>query len=260
MSSLQRLQNSLAAAILSGDMSSQAGLFEAGGANATARLGIFRNNTIISLTECLKTVFPVTVKLADPRFFAYAAHEFITKHPPREARLSSYGAGFPRFLAGFDACKGFPIIAEMAVLEWAMSDSLNQIDEPPMLLAQAAEALVSGRQVHLMLQPNLRFAVSRWPLLDLWLDHQSGYSVQSKAIEPRRSRIAVMTRNDDIQCLELEQPRFAFWRAIRRGASLDTAATRVLSRDRLFDLVHETMLLFRSGLVIGAFTAANKDN
>lgn len=259
MSDLQSMQANLATAILSGDLSPLGGKFRAGNANAARRLNIFRNNTIISLTECLKSVFPVTLKLSDARFFAFAAHEFITRHPPCEARLSVYGRGFPGFLASFEPCKDFPIIAEMASLEWAISDSLNADMFPAITLAFAARVLGGDSTVCLALQPNLRFTVSRWPLLGVWLDHQHEPAVIRGPLKPATSRVAVMTRDDDVQCLELDPARFAFWRSIARGASLADAATKAVLRDRLFDVVRETILLFRSGLVTGVFTSCNKE-
>ena len=39
--------------------------------------------------------------------------------------------GIPRFLAGFEPCKDFPIIAEMATLEWAIAGALNEAEEMP---------------------------------------------------------------------------------------------------------------------------------
>jgi hypothetical protein len=68
------------------------------------------------------------------------------------------------------------------------------------------------------------------------------------------SRIAVSHHGEDIQLLELDAARFAFWRALARGLPLALAAERALTRDRLFDLVHETVILFRSNLVTGVFS------
>lgn len=259
MPDLHEIQSRMTVAILSGDLDAHAGLFRAGMASAGERLSIYRNNTIASLTECLRMVFPVTVKLSDPRFFAYAAHEFITKHPPQDARLSRYGAGFPRFLSGFEACRDFPILAEMAALEWAMYDSLNASAAPAIPLALASRALTDDRQIGLALQPGLRFALSSWPILGVWLDHQKPDETIRGPLRPVPTRIAVMTNSDDIQCLELEPGRFAFWRAAARGASLAEAARKALLRDRLFDVVGETVLLFRSGLVTGVVKSCIKE-
>lgn len=259
MPDLQTLQMSLSAALLSGDVNAVADQFCAGNADAAARLNVYRNNTLISLTECLKSVFPVTEKLSDPRFFAYAAHEYIMKHPPKEARLSQYGGGFHRFLKAFEPCIGFPIIAEMAALEWMISDSLLETENPAISLAFAAEVIARGEPLCLSLQPNLRFVLSRWPIIDVWLAHQQEHVIIQAPLCPRASRIAITTRSGDIQCLELDAARFAFWHSLAKGKSLEAAATQAILRDRLFDLVRETALLFRGGHVTGFYTSCPRE-
>lgn len=254
MPDLLTLQSQVTAAILGGDMAHIADEFLAGDGDASLRLNIFRNNTFMSLTEVLMATFPVTVKLSDSRFFAYAAHEFISRHPPREARLSEFGGTFPRFLAGFDACRDYPVIAEMAALEWAIAQSLNTEEERPAPANILTPEVIGRGGIGLRLQPNLRFSVSRWPLLGVWADHKKDEVVIATPLKPRISRVAVSTRGDDIQCVELDAARFAFWRSLVRGHSLEQAAERALRRDRLFDLVRETMLLFRMGLVTGHST------
>jgi hypothetical protein len=258
MPDLQTLQNTMADAILGGDLAHIADELDAGSASAKGRFNIFRNNTYMSLTECLKTVFPVTVRLSDERFFAYAAHEFISSRPPREARLSNYGAEFPRFLASFAPCREFPVIAEMAALEWAIAGSLNEAEEQPAPISLIKEAGLDGGRVGLCLQPNLRFAVTRWPLLGVWADHKEENVVIAGPLTRKVSRVAISRWGEDIQLLELEAPRFVFWRTLARGLPIETAAQRALARDPLFDLVHETISLFRSQLVTGVFTPIEK--
>jgi hypothetical protein len=258
MPGLHMLQDKMAAAILSGDTGAIADEIRAGQAYAAARFSIFRNNTFTSLTECLKAVFPVTVRLSDERFFAYAAHEFIAKQPPREARLSSYGGEFPRFLAKFEPCKDFPVIAEMAALEWAIAGTMNEAEETPAPISLIKQAGIDGGRIGLCLQPNLRFSIARWPLLGVWSDHKKETVVITGPLKRKVSRVAVSRRGDDIQLLELEPSRFAFWRALSRGLSIEAAAARALARDPLFDLVRETIALFRSQLVIGVFTPTEK--
>jgi hypothetical protein len=259
MHDLITLQDQVTAAILGGDMAHIADEFLAGEADAAMRLSIFRNNTFISLTEALKAIFPVTVKLSDPRFFAYAAHEFIARHPPSEARLSQFGGLFPKFLAAFEACKDFPIIAEMAALEWCIAQSFNEAEETPISASILTTETIGDGAVGLRLQPSLRFAISRWPLLGVWSSHQKEEVIITAPLSPRISRVAISTRDDDIQLIELDAARFTFWRALARGQRLELAAIRALNRDRLFDLVRETMLLFRSGLVTGVFTHLQRE-
>ena len=73
MPSLQVLQDTITAAILGGGTATISKELHAGPADVAGRFKIFRNNTYASLTECLKAEFPVTVRLSDERFFAFAA-------------------------------------------------------------------------------------------------------------------------------------------------------------------------------------------
>jgi hypothetical protein len=251
MADLAQIQREFSQALLADRLGSLRHLFTAGQADAGARLSIFRNNTLISLTEALKAAFPVTVQLADERFFAYAASRFIASCPPSEARLSQFGAAFPRFLAGFEPCRRFPIIAEMASLEWALASSLGAAELMPAPIDQLTLLDPGGPCVKIALQPHLRLVLSRWSLLDVWSAHKSGPGAVPGTLRRVNSRIAVMRHGEDLQFLPLEPSRFGFWRSLSRGLTLDQATARALARDPLFDLVSEMLLLFRMKLVTG---------
>jgi hypothetical protein len=241
MPDLQALQDQMAAAILSGDMAPVADAF-----SHPDRLTIFRNNTFASLTQALKTTFPVTVQLSDERFFAYAAHEFIAGEPPREARLSEYGAGFARFLVKFVPCQDHPILAAMASFEWALASSLNNAEAPPASVA-AIEQLTG--KASLVLQPHLRLTLSRWPVLQLWTEHKRADPPVPAPLMRKIERVAIIRHGEDLQFLPLDAGRFAFWHALARGLSLDAAANRAFTRAPSFDLSSEILLLFRLRIV-----------
>ncbi len=249
MPDLLTLQNSMAKAILTGGMEAIAPEFTAAKATPAARLRIFRNNTFASLTECLRSVFPVTEQLSDQRFFAYAVHEFVVQHPPREARLSEFGADFPRFLATFEPCRQFPIIAEMAALEWAIALTLNRGQEAPVPISAIGKLHPGQLDVSFSLQPHLNFTISRWPLIGVWAAHKRDPSTISGPLTKQVSRVAVTRLDDDIRMVELDEARFTFWRALARGLPLEASARRALTRDPLFDLLSETLLLFKTQLI-----------
>ena len=250
MHNLLELQNSFAAAILAGDMELLAQEFVAGKADAGRRLSIFRNNTFASLTQALKLTFPVTVQLADARFFAYAAHEFIAGKPPAEPRLSIFGAEFPHFLATFPPCRNFPIIAAMAALEWAIAEALNEAEETAAPIGMLDGLEAAGTAIRLHLQPGLQFVVSRWPVHTVWSDHKCHAEQDLTPLRRMATRIAIARRGEDIQFVQLDAARFVFWRTVAAGRSMEEAAVRALLRDPFFDLVSETLLLFRMHLVI----------
>ena len=242
---LRQIQSKTVTALLKGEFSDIAGIFS----TPPSRLSIYRNNTLISLTNALKATFPVTVQLADEQFFAYAAHAFITAEPPREARLSEFGGGLPRFLARFPTCRAYPVIAEMAAFEWAITRAMHGAETYPAPAALLERLCEGGGKLRLSLQPNLNFAVSRWNLVNVWMDHKTNASL--RPLERRITRIAVSRRGDDIDFVNLDPARFIFWRSLAGGRTIEHAMLHAASRDPLFDPVFETLLLFRAGLVTG---------
>jgi hypothetical protein len=247
MSSLAELQSQMTQAIFKGHAADIEQALVAGRADPTRRFAIYRNNTFLSLTAHLKAVFPVTAKLGDERFFAYAANEFIRRAPPREPRLSSYGAEFPKFLASFQASRATPILAEMARLEWAVQSALTTISRPIIDIAKLIDAGPDAAQAPLDLQSSLGFVVSHWPLARLWAS-------SGELLEPlsrRITRLALWREKDSVRVVELTSARLAFWHALARGFSLELSANRAVARDGNFDLPAELRGLFGAGLVTG---------
>ncbi|MBL8892952.1 MAG: putative DNA-binding domain-containing protein [Rhizobiales bacterium] len=247
MSSLAELQSQMTQAIFKGHAADIEQALVAGRADPARRFAIYRNNTFLSLTAHLKAVFPVTAKLGDERFFAYAANEFIRRAPPREPRLSNYGAEFPKFLARFQASRATPILAEMAQFEWTVQSALTTATKPVINLDRLIEAGPGAALSPLELQPCLGFALSHWPVATLW-------AASGEAAEPlaeRSSRLAVWRERDSVRVAALSKARFAFWRTLARGFSLEFAASRALARDSDFDFPAELRGLFGAGLVTG---------
>ncbi|HEY7748389.1 MAG TPA: DNA-binding domain-containing protein [Aestuariivirgaceae bacterium] len=252
MRNVAELQSEITLAILSGDVSSLVSELKTSNADVSRRFAIYRNNTLLSLTNHLKAVFPVTARLGDERFFAYAAHEFIRRSPPSEPRLSAYGAGLAKFLSRFAPCRDAPILSEMAALEWAVQSALTSEDKPPLGANTLSSAVpLEGSGARLVLQPSLNFTLSRWPLIPLWRMNGSSDS----PLRPRLSRIAVLRSGDKVRLFDLPSARFVFWRSIAKGAPLDHATMRAIARDPQFDLVGEIVMLFRAGFVTGVESA-----
>jgi len=258
MSELKALQERMARAILERDMGNIAAEFTAGTARPENRLNIYANNTYVSLKACLRATFPVTLLLADERFFDYAADIFIAAHPPREARLSYFGAGFPRFLATFQPCRDFPVIAEMASMEWAIADMMNAPQLQPAPMSAVAAITRAQGDPGLGLQPNLRFVITHWPLVQTWHEHRHGAPAVMSPLSPTVTRTVITRQADDIHFITIESARFAFWRMLASGKPIRAAASRALARDRLFDLVSEIALLFRLRLVTDVFSSSTE--
>jgi len=221
------------------------------GADAHARLGIYRNNTFASLTAALLAVYPVTARLVDERFFRYVAHQFITAHPPAEPRLSQFGAMLPRFLAENGPLRDMRYVAETARLEWAIARALDLSWRAPMNIADMAAQATPGA-VALDLQPSLQLFASRWPAYSIWTAHQqAGDPALDFVRRGNAERVAVWRRGASIRMLRLDAAPFAFLRGLARHDTLDQAVTRALRTDPFFDLATALAQLFREGVVTG---------
>ena len=162
MLTLDRLQYTIANAVLGNAQFGLSPLLEVGPSDPLRRLRVYQNNTRSSLTSTLLAVFPVTARLVDERFFRYAASRFIRFHPPSEPRLVRYGSAFPNFLRTFEGLADMPFVAETARLEWAIAEALDEASLHPAPLAALTAA--AEETPELVLQPSLRFVVSHWPL------------------------------------------------------------------------------------------------
>ncbi len=252
---LETLQRVMTASILSQTSSRLGSKLEAGDANPVNRFGIYRNNTLISLTESLKANFPVTVRLVHERFFHWAAREFIRRHPPDEARLSSYGAKLPAYLAALPACRSVPYLAELARLEWAICTSLHA-EECDSCSIEMLSRLGGGvGDARLVFQPTLQLIPSRWPIIDIWNAHQRSPVELPGAITRRPTHVQVTRSADRIRLSSLSKGRCAFRRGLARGLPLNAAIRLAVSRDRSFAPGIELASLFGEKIVTDVVAA-----
>src|SRR5262245_29966438 len=104
MLTLPDIQAGFAAAILREDASDGVPAIVADGLPSAARVQLYRNHVLTSLTETLATTYPVVCRLVDRRFFGFAADAYIRRDPPTSPCLFEYGVTFPDFLASFPPC------------------------------------------------------------------------------------------------------------------------------------------------------------
>ena len=96
--------------------------------DAAARLNVYRNTMIASLTTALRLSYPAVHRLVGAAFFESAAQIFIAAQPPQGACLDDYDPGFADFLAEFAPAAALPYLAGVARLDWAVSRALHAPD------------------------------------------------------------------------------------------------------------------------------------
>jgi hypothetical protein len=217
-------------------------------------IDVHRNNLFASLGEVLRDSFPSVCRLVDQRFFVYAAHEFIRRHPPQRAVLAEYGAGFADFLADFPPCRHLAYLADVARLEWLMGVAATAADAAPLgVAALAGVAAEATPLLRLTLHPALGLLASPFPIDRIWRANRRDAPVDEAPIDLAAGgvRLEVHRAGTEVLMRALDAPSFAFRQTLRQDGTLEAAAIAAFAQDPAFDLAAALGALFREGAVIG---------
>ena len=257
MHPLRELQRDFRRALLAGDEAALAPFVREDGLPPAERIAVYRNNVVSSLTEVLKDTFPAVCRLVGERFFAYAAHEFLSAHPSGRPCLAEYGAEFPGFLAAFPPCRKLVYLADVARLEWLMHSAAHAPGAEPIGPAElGAVAPEDTPRIVLRLDPALGLLESPWPIERIWRANRSNCAEQADGgevidLDSGGVRLEIARAGGDVVFRPLDASAFAFRRALLAGDSLGAAAEAGLAEDRDFDLAAALADLFRERLVTG---------
>jgi hypothetical protein len=251
--SLEKLQQDICDAICGGDDTRIPNLVSGDGMDPGARLRIYRNHAIITLTDALKATYPVIRRLVSDTFFAYAAHEFVREHIPARPNLTEYGGEFPDFLAQFPPCQDLSYLADVARLEWSINEALHAADIAAIARTELSGiSAVDAPRLVLALHPSVRFLKSRWPIERIWRANQAdGDPDLAIDLDSGEVRLQIHRRGDKVALKSLTDCEWAFLRALARGGALADAADIALRTDLLFDLTVALGTLLEEGGVVG---------
>ncbi|HMA48321.1 MAG TPA: DNA-binding domain-containing protein [Magnetospirillaceae bacterium] len=214
------------------------------------RLRIYRNNTLLGLTDPLRATFPVVAQLVGEEFFLRMAGDFVRAHPPQRPELLAYGQEFPAFIADYQAAASVPYLADVARLELAWNFAYNAADRDPLprqaLTAFPPEALETLR---LTPHPSLRFVASNWPVMAIWQAHQAEDGPDGSVdLEAGGDMLLVYRPRQDTLIRKVGAGAFAFVMALAARQSLAAAVTSALSGDPDFNVAGELSALLAADL------------
>ena len=216
---------------------------------SAARLNIHRHHVLDSLATALGATFPTVLALVGVEFFRGLARAFIGRSLPRQPVLAEYGADFLTFIAGHDAARDLPYLADVARLDWALNLAFHA---PPggRLAAVDLAGVPADRLPLLRLAPGPGTALisSPYPLDRIWAASQPGAPADPVDLDGGSADLLVLRRPDDAAFVILSAGEAAFVAGIVSGLSLEEAACRTHSR---FDLAAS----FARLLGLGTFAA-----
>lgn len=238
-------QTEFRAAILDADRDVPLGLIDQNGTQVSKRFDVYRNNVAVSLTEALKTGFPVIAKLLGEANFKPIAGVYLRQSPPQSPLMMHYGADFPAFLRAFPALQKLGYLGDVAEVELALRRAYHAADVSPIaaetLFAFAPDALITLR---FSIAPSVQLLRSSWPIYDLW-------AYNSLPNHPRPSAgaqdVAIFRPEFDPKPHLLPPGCATFIEALASGDTLGEAAETASTAAAGFDLSQALSLLLSNG-------------
>ena len=249
---LHDLQREFAGVALTNDTSALVPQVLASSGTCERRLRVYRTNTVNSLTDVLKSAFPVTERIVGERFFQAAALAFLERHPPRRPTLYRYGETLPGFLETFEPAQSLVYLPDVARLEWARIESYFAADQDaldPNALADVVPERVES--VVLTFHPSVRLIESAFPILKIWTVNQPDYSAVPEIDFDVAEQGLVQRRGQLVVQHPVSRGAFEWLRLIGASTPLGEATSAALAKDSTFDLQDTLRVLLADGSLTG---------
>jgi hypothetical protein len=231
-------QADLAAALLAPERAAPAGLAP------QARLAVYRNNVVVSLTDALAAAYPAVLALVGERFFKAAAGVYVRAEPPRSPVLITYGQSFAQFLEGFAPAAKLPFLADVARLERLWLEAYHAADAAPQPiegLGPIPEADLPATRI--TLHPSARLLRSRWPVASVWAAN-TGRGAHDAVDLQRSEAVLVIRPHQTVHVHVVTLGLLALLEALQAGQPLAAAADTGSRADDTFDMAAGIRSLF----------------
>lgn len=225
MPTLLEIEDAVRRSLIEGDDAALKDIVPAG-LPAEARLHVYRNTFLGTLTKALRLSFPAVERLVGEDFFESAARIFIESNPPQSAWLDEYGAAFPRFLANFPPAAGLAYLPGVARLEWAVSQALHAPDAVPLDVSRLA-AVPPSAQGRIVFAPHPALGLLRadHPVDEIWRAVLAGDDAAMSGIDADSGAVRLLVRRTatGVQLTRLTEPAWRFVDALCAGHPLEAA-------------------------------------
>lgn len=203
---------------------------------AQQRLGIYRNNTQLGLTEALRDGYPVVNKLVGNEFFNHLARSFIQRFPPKAGCLLSYGGNFADFIAQFQPAAGLPYLPDTARLEWLWHEAFHEAGANALDISTLATVKPEAyANLGFKLHPCARFLASNYPVLRIWQTNQNDYVGDSRVnLDEGGCSLLLYRPALEVELIPLNEAEYLFLTLLAMQMTLNQAVEQVLLKEPNF--------------------------
>lgn len=217
---LQNLQAELAEVILNN-------LSECEIVNKPAHLSIHHHTMMTTLTNVLKNVYPLIVKLLGFDFFYLAAKEYISNYPSRSSNLHDYGEYFSDFLSHYPPLKNLSYLHEVAKFEWACKQIYYAQDHAPLDINTLENISPTDySHLHFILHPASCVMKFHYPILKI-IDLCQETTEEELNLNAGGIELLIIRRERDISLISLSSEKYIFLNALQQNKTLSETLDEV---------------------------------
>lgn len=169
MSALSDLQTDFQSFLLDGGKGMLSRVTGTAKVGTETRLAIYYDAYRLRLLEALTSNYPVLRAWIGDEEFEELGIAYLTAHPSRHFSIRYFGHQLPAFLAATKPWADKPYLAEMASLEWALSEVFDAENGPVMGIEDMAGIPAQAwPAMRLRLHPAMRRLDLRWDVPTIW--------------------------------------------------------------------------------------------
>ena len=250
--SLNDLQDSFASALLDPAAPMPDAIASPSSLKPVRRFNVYRNNVVASLTDVLKSYFPVVARLVGPDFFQAVAREYIIANLPASPILSRYGTRFPAFIDKFGPTRDLIYLKDVASLELLKLRAYHAADAASLSatdLSQVPADCISS--LVFQFHPAACLFKSRWPAVSIWWTNTLDVDVKPIDLDSGSEEALVLRPGLDVAVMRLPAGAYEFVEALKQGECLSEATKAAVTASDAFEFERAITALLDGGALSG---------
>lgn len=132
----------------------------------------YRTNAYVAAHAALAASFPTVAAVVGDEPLRLLARAYRQQHPPARGDLAWFGERLPDFIAASADLAELPWLADLARLDWALTQAEAAPDSRPDLATLALLAELDPQQLRLQLMAGTTLLHSRWPVVTIRQAHE----------------------------------------------------------------------------------------
>lgn len=198
---------------------------------ATERWDIYANMYFYRIRDCLKDEFAAVVGVIGEANFHNLATDYLLAHPPSHFSLRYIGQYLPGFTETHELGERWPYLADLARLEYAITDAFDAPDAEP-LRADELTKIDPGEwpALRFSVTPSLRLLRLDWPIGAVWSAVKDGK--EPPAVEPRATVVRVWRLGLRVFHKTIDPAETAALEVLRDGADFEQVCEVVAAEGR----------------------------